>query len=69
MSTLTLRYPTATYPSSGSPGASFWSILETWGRRAHQRRQLAQLSERQLDDIGISREQAQQEAAKPFWRA
>ena len=32
-----------------------------------QRRQLATLSNRQLADIGITREQAVAEAARPFW--
>jgi uncharacterized protein YjiS (DUF1127 family) len=33
-----------------------------------QRRALAQLDSRLLDDIGVSREDAVREAAKPFWR-
>ncbi len=32
-----------------------------------QRRQLATLSNRQLADIGITREEAVDEAARPFW--
>ncbi len=32
-----------------------------------QRRQLVTLSNKQLADIGISREQAVAEAARPFW--
>ncbi|MES9871064.1 MAG: DUF1127 domain-containing protein [Sedimenticola sp.] len=32
-----------------------------------QRRQLAQLSDDQLRDIGISRSDAQREARRPFW--
>ena len=32
-----------------------------------QRRQLATLSNKQLADIGITREQALIEAARPFW--
>ncbi|WP_164513448.1 DUF1127 domain-containing protein [Thiosocius teredinicola] len=39
-----------------------------WFQRARQRRALAELDDRQLDDIGISREQAQREAAKRFWQ-
>lgn len=42
--------------------------VTAWFQRARQRRQLAALSARQLDDIGITREQAASEAAKPFWR-
>ena len=33
------------------------------------RRQLRALDDRMLDDIGISRERAEREAAKPFWEA
>ena len=45
------------------------AMVTIWVQRARQRRQLAALSASQLDDIGISREQADAEAAKPFWRA
>ncbi|WGF89977.1 DUF1127 domain-containing protein [Marinivivus vitaminiproducens] len=36
--------------------------------RYRQRRTLAELDEHMLKDIGISRSEADQEAAKPFWR-
>ena len=39
-----------------------------WQAKQQQRQQLRQLSDRLLDDIGISRAQAEKEAAKPFWR-
>jgi len=43
----------------------------TWlckAREVHvQRRQLANLNERQLQDIGINRAEALREAARPFW--
>lgn len=35
---------------------------------ARQRRQLAQLSDAQLKDIGISRADAEREVTQPFWR-
>ena len=41
--------------------------LFTWRRRARQRAALADLTDRMLDDIGITRAQAMGEAAKPFW--
>lgn len=58
----------------------FWSsarralaaILElpfVWRERARQRRALLRMSDRMMDDIGISRSEALAEAAKPFWRA
>jgi uncharacterized protein YjiS (DUF1127 family) len=34
---------------------------------ARQRRQLAGLSDEQLADIGITRSEAEAEAARPFW--
>ncbi len=37
--------------------------------RQRTRRALAQLDDRMLRDIGISREQAMREAEKPFWMA
>jgi uncharacterized protein YjiS (DUF1127 family) len=43
-------------------------ILE-WQQRAAGRRQLMRLTERDLNDIGISRSQARAEASKPFWEA
>jgi uncharacterized protein YjiS (DUF1127 family) len=44
-------------------------LVELWHERARQRRALAQLSDAQLRDIGISRSAARQEASQPFWRA
>jgi uncharacterized protein YjiS (DUF1127 family) len=38
-------------------------------RRAQSRRQLRELDDRLLADIGLSREAAREEARKPFWQA
>ncbi len=46
-------------------------LVAVWGRwheRASTRGELARLSERDLCDIGLSREAAGEEIAKPFWR-
>ena len=43
-------------------------LLLVWQDRANARHQLAQLDDRLLKDIGISRIDAHYEAAKPFWR-
>jgi len=43
--------------------------LLTWYDRARERRALLGLSDRQLQDIGISRAEADGEGDKPFWRA
>ena len=41
-----------------------------WAERRRQRRTLGELADEQhlLDDIGLTRAQALDEAAKPFWR-
>ena len=40
-----------------------------WRQRQIDRRQLAQLSDRDLHDVGLSWSDAVYEAEKPFWRA
>jgi uncharacterized protein YjiS (DUF1127 family) len=42
-------------------------IIRTWRSRAASRRQLCELSEHELKDIGLTRAEAASEAAKPFW--
>ena len=42
--------------------------FETWYQRGKQRQQLRELTVEQLEDIGISREQADAEANKAFWQ-
>lgn len=39
-----------------------------WIERRGQRRALAGLEDYRLKDIGVSREQADREARKPFWK-
>jgi uncharacterized protein YjiS (DUF1127 family) len=69
MSTLTLSYHQRHSERSWqSTTAVLTTLLNTWYQRSHQRRQLALLSDRQLDDIGLDRATALAEAAKPFWR-
>jgi uncharacterized protein YjiS (DUF1127 family) len=41
---------------------------QTWLERSRQRRQLAELGDYMLRDIGITRAEAWFEADKPFWR-
>ena len=55
-----------------SPAQACRSLLCTlavWQRRIEQRRQLAELPERLLRDMGLTPVQARIEADKPFWRA
>ena len=40
-----------------------------WLERSRQRRELRQLGDHMLKDIGLSRADVEAEVAKPFWRA
>ncbi len=44
-------------------------IIGQWNERSKQRRQLSDLTPRELQDIGISKYEVAVETAKPFWRA
>ncbi len=43
--------------------------LRLWFDRARQRRQLSELDDRLLTDIGMNRFDAGKESSKPFWQA
>lgn len=43
--------------------------LRTWVERAEARRDLAELSPREVADIGLDPDELAREVAKPFWRA
>ncbi len=45
------------------------ALLRTWLRRARQRRELAELNDTQLSDVGLSRHIVKREVEKPFWTA
>jgi uncharacterized protein YjiS (DUF1127 family) len=49
--------------------AQLSQALHVWRERYRQRRELAQWTERDLHDIGLSRSDIVREAQKPFWRA
>jgi len=44
-------------------------LVAFWRRRARERAELAEYSDRELRDIGLSRSDANFEVNKPFWRA
>lgn len=46
-----------------------FNILATWGERLKHRTALAEMDDRLLQDIGVSRTDALVEADKPFWTA
>ena len=43
-------------------------VLKRMNNRWQQRQALLDLEDRLLDDIGITREQAEREARRPFWK-
>jgi uncharacterized protein YjiS (DUF1127 family) len=43
------------------------ALVQTWWRRAQQRHELAELSDAQLRDVGLTRYTVAREAAKSFW--
>jgi uncharacterized protein YjiS (DUF1127 family) len=43
--------------------------IHIWRQRIRQRRELAQWTDRDLHDVGLSWSDIAQEAEKPFWRA
>jgi uncharacterized protein YjiS (DUF1127 family) len=49
-------------------GAVVVESVLAWFERTRQRRQLSELSDHMLKDIGLSRADVEAEAAKPFWR-
>jgi len=49
-----------------------WSLfvpLRSWLSRARSRRELADLNDDQLRDVGLNREMIRREVEKPFWMA
>lgn len=72
-----LTYQDINLPTGKASGADAIEIsianvaatLRRWHRRSEQRRRLAGLSIRLLDDAGITEAQRFEEISKPFWRA
>ena len=79
MGSIQLRQETFQGPASGfggrarrkrSGGILSWvlDLLFIWQDRARQRVKLAEMTDRDLMDMGISRIDAFRESRKPFWR-
>jgi uncharacterized protein YjiS (DUF1127 family) len=49
--------------------AVVFAYVSVWRERGRARRQLAVMSDRELQDIGICRSEIAYEIGKPFWRA
>ena len=43
-------------------------LIKLWWRRSSSRQRLFMMSDKELRDIGIKRDDALGEARKPFWR-
>jgi len=60
-------------PMTNHHDQGFWSgvseVLLEWRHRYRTRQELAQWSERDLHDLGLSRTDIAAEIDKPFWRA
>ncbi len=50
------------------PFPGWLRVVGRWIKRSRQRHALADLDNRLLDDVGITRSAAAREIAKPFWR-
>lgn len=50
-----------------SPMKAIPTLLLRWYKRIEERRQLLEMSDELLRDVGLSRDQVRREAAKPFW--
>ena len=55
-------------PAMADAAISHFVTMCEWQRRAEMRARMTRLDDRMLDDIGLSREQVDTEAAKPFWK-
>jgi uncharacterized protein YjiS (DUF1127 family) len=58
----------ASWGTRGTWRARVWRWCARCSARSRQREALSELDARLLDDIGVTRQQANVEAAKPFWR-
>jgi uncharacterized protein YjiS (DUF1127 family) len=49
-------------------GCAAVRVVWFWMERSRQRRALAELDDRLLRDIGLTRDEARRECANPFWK-
>jgi uncharacterized protein YjiS (DUF1127 family) len=66
-----LRAATRHLPTLPSPVQALVrlaDVVATWERRARERKSLQEMSPHLLNDLGITRLDANREAEKPFWR-
>ncbi len=48
--------------------SQWFNTVNIWMQRSRQRRDLAQLDQHLLDDLGLTKEMVAKEIAKPFWK-
>ncbi|MEO3386563.1 DUF1127 domain-containing protein [Mesorhizobium sp. CAU 1741] len=58
----------ATESVAGTMSCDLGRLLVRWCQRHRQRRDLGQLDDHMLADIGVTRAMADAERRKPFWR-
>jgi uncharacterized protein YjiS (DUF1127 family) len=63
------QHPALSHRLHASKLYTLAGIIGAWLDRSRQRRVLAELDDRLLRDIGLTRSEARSEAAKPFWCA
>jgi uncharacterized protein YjiS (DUF1127 family) len=63
-----IKEPVRAGPVAATVLSSLASMIAFWLNRQQGRRDLSELDDRLLADVGISREDALWEARKPFWR-
>jgi len=61
--------PPATHERLRSATARLLETLRLWHERAQRRRELVDMPDYLLRDMGITREELSREMQKPFWRA
>ena len=54
--------------SVGNPVKRLFATIVAWQQRYELRQHLLEMDDYLLDDIGFSREDAKQEAARAFWK-
>jgi uncharacterized protein YjiS (DUF1127 family) len=67
----TYGFPSSEQEISSTPWQDLSKLILLWAARHHQRKGLRELTEqddRLLHDMGIPRDRALVEAAKPFWK-
>jgi uncharacterized protein YjiS (DUF1127 family) len=65
----TLTHESMTNHHVGGVLAQLSEVLHTWRKRYRARQELAQWTDRDLHDVGLSKSDIMFEAEKPFWRA